>query len=136
MISFVDVETLIYTEVTALQNLLPALQFYPSNFVLKGGASLGAFARISVVFGASGNLQHSVDALLVLELFTKAGEGTHNIYSHADVLNTALVGKFLVTGESSMQFHSSTLQLEGTDHDNFSYHKTTYKLPFTLKRTR
>lgn len=105
------------------------IKTYPSNFIQIGGQN--EFIRISIIpSGQSVNL-NSVSGIVLIEIFTKAGEGPKRSSTIADKLDVYLSGKsFTVETGKVVQFMSSNLSSGEKDPDNATLFRVTYSIPF------
>jgi hypothetical protein len=87
--------------------------------------------RVSVIpSGTSVNIK-SISGVLIIDIFTKAGNGPNRFFTIADRLDTYLVGQSKRPVEGiSVQFFSSALQTNGLDKDDPTLFRTTYSIPF------
>lgn len=95
------------------------------------------YIRVSVIpSGSSVNLK-SISGVLIIDIFTKAGNGPNRYFSIADRLDSYLVGqgKSLSAG-LFVQFFSSTLQPNGLDTDDPTLFRTTYNIPFNYTEVK
>jgi hypothetical protein len=91
----------------------------------------GEFIRVSVIpSGNSLNIK-SISGVLIIDIFTKAGNGPNRYYTIADRLDTYLSGRALsATSGKNVQLFASSLQPSGLDKDDPTLFRTTYSIPF------
>lgn len=105
------------------------IKTYPSNFIAVNSGN--EFIRVSIIPSGSGVNLNSVSGVLIIDIFTPAGNGPKAVALIADKLDTYLVGKSLITGINSVtQLKSSSLQLLGNDKDNSALYRSNYTIPF------
>lgn len=104
---------------------------YPNNFVVNNNSS--EFIRVTIIPSGRGINVSSVSGVLIIDIFTFAGEGTKRPSLIADKLDQYLVGKSLNTSpENTTQFQGSSLSFGVTDKDNTSLFRSTYTIPFNF----
>jgi hypothetical protein len=105
------------------------IKTFPANFTSTNQGN--EFIRISVVAGNSSVNLQSVSGLLIIDIFTSAGDGSARTALIADKLDQYLVGKSIKTVEGTLtQFLSSTLQPRGNDAVNPALYRSVYSIPF------
>ena len=102
----------------------------PSNFIGISGSS--EFIRVSIIPSGTGLNRKSVSGILIIDIFTKAGDGPKRSSFIADKLDSYLSGKVLgVTSGFAIQFpESSSLEHRGNDVDNPTLYRVVYTIPF------
>jgi hypothetical protein len=101
----------------------------PVNFL--GTQVSGEFIRVSVIPSGPGINLLSISGLLIIDIFTKAGNGPTRSFAIADVLDLYLVGQNLTPYSNvAIQFQNSAFQSNGLDTDNPSLFRSTYTIPF------
>ena len=91
----------------------------------------GEYIRVSVIPSGNSLNIRSISGVLMIDIFTKAGNGPNRYYSIADKLDTYLVGRSLNTTQGkTVQLFSSMLQPSGLDKDDPTLFRTTYSIPF------
>jgi len=102
----------------------------PSNFI--GMAEVGEFIRISIIPSGKGLNHRSVSGILMIDIFTQAGDGPKRPSVIADLLDSYLSGKSISTNSgTTIQFpESSALDHKGTDKDNPTLYRVAYTIPF------
>ena len=104
---------------------------YPNNFVVNNNSS--EFIRVTIIPSGRGINISSVSGILIIDIFTFAGEGTKRPSLIADKLDQYLSGKSLQTSSSATtQFQGSSLSFVGTDKDNSSLFRSNYTIPFNF----
>ena len=105
------------------------IKSYPANALSVNAGS--EFLRISVIPGGRGINLNSVSGVMIIDIFTSAGEGPSRVSLIADTLDSYLVGKSLSTVQGAVtQFTNSSLDLIGRDRDNTALHRSVYSIPF------
>jgi len=104
------------------------IKTYPSNFIATN--STNEFIRVSVIPSGSGVNINSVSGILIIDIFTSAGNGPKSIMLIADKLDKYLVGKNFSTQGKNLCLTSSSLSLSGNDKDNPALYKAAYTIPF------
>jgi hypothetical protein len=89
------------------------------------------YIRISVIASNTGLNINSVSGILLIDIFTFAGEGPLKASLIADTLDGYLVGRSKSTASNGLtQFLYSTLSLSGVDKDNPTLYRSNYTIPF------
>lgn len=102
---------------------------YPSNFIAVNSGN--EFIRVSIIPSGNGINLVSVSGVVIVDIFTSAGNGPKAIMSIADKLDLYLVGKSLKTAANgTTQFKNSSLQMLGNDKDNSALYRSNYTIPF------
>lgn len=102
----------------------------PDNFVQ---SETSKYVRLNVIPSGNGVNLTSLAGLLIVDVFTAAGEGPSEYLAIADTLDSFLVGKSVSTDSGSvLQFKSSNLQPVGVDTDNSTLYRVKYTIPFNL----
>lgn len=108
------------------------IKTYPENFTQSGGDV--EFIRVSVIPGnpeVPGSSVNSVSGVTQIDIFVEAGKGPNRAAAIADILDSYLVGKTLVTtANGNTQFLTSTLNSMGVDKANNSLYRYKYSIPF------
>lgn len=106
------------------------IKTFPSNFV--GRDKVSEFIRVSIIPGGVGLNRKSVSGILMIDIFTKAGDGPKRPSTIADKLDSYLAGKSLSPSTGIVvQFpESSSLDIKGTDKDNPTLYRVAYTIPF------
>jgi hypothetical protein len=101
----------------------------PINFA--GGHN--EFIRINIVASENSVNKTSIRGLLMIDIFTKAGEGPKRSNAIADKLDTYLQFQSISTvTENVTQFQNSVTNAGKSDSDNPSLFRTTYQIPFNF----
>jgi hypothetical protein len=101
----------------------------PNNFI--GVNTPEEFIRVSIIPSGTGINLSSISGLLIIDIFTKAGNGPTRSFAIADVLDSYLVGQNLTPySHVAIQFQNSSFQSNGLDTDNPSLFRSTYTIPF------
>lgn len=104
---------------------------YPNNFVVTG--NLKEFIRVSIIPSGQGVNRLSVSGVLIIDIFTAAGDGTRKTSLIADTLDQYLVGSVLTTEMGrATQFANSSLSPIGFDKDNPALFRSSYTIPFNF----
>lgn len=108
-----------------------AIKTYPSNFIVVNPG--GEYLRVSVIPSGKGINLKSLSGVIIVDIFTSAGNGPSRTYAIADKLDQYLVGKsFDLVAGSCVQLKESSLALVGIDSDNTSLYRSSYTIPFNL----
>jgi hypothetical protein len=108
-----------------------SINTYPSNFVALNAGS--EFIRVSIIPTGKGLNLNSVSGVLLIDIFTAAGNGPRRSFVIADTIDKYLVGKTLKTvSNSSVQFGNSSLNASAQDKDNPSLARTIYSISFNF----
>jgi len=105
------------------------IKTFPVNFIeLSPGTE---FVRVSVIPSGNGINLTSISGVLIIDIFTSAGNGPRRTSLIADKLDSYLVGKSVstITGNST-QFKNSALSYVGLDTVNSALYRATYSIPF------
>jgi hypothetical protein len=109
------------------------IKTFPNNFVAVMPGN--EFIRVSVISRNVGINIESVSGILMIDIFTSAGNGPKRANLIADKLDQYLVGKSVstLTG-STTQFMSSALDFRGIDTSDPALSKSNYSVPFNYFR--
>lgn len=109
------------------------IKTFPENFISINPGN--EFIRVSIISSKAGINLISVSGVLIVDIFTSAGNGPKAPSLIADKLDLYLSGKSVATqSKATTQFLSSTLDLKGLDKDNSSLYRTMYTIPFNYFR--
>jgi len=105
------------------------IKTFPVNFIeLTPGTE---FVRVSVIPSGNGINLTSISGVLIIDIFTSAGNGPRRTSLIADKLDSYLVGKSVSTvSGNSTQFNKSALAYLGLDIVNSALYRATYSIPF------
>jgi len=105
------------------------IKTFPVNFIeLTPGTE---FVRVSVIPSGNGINLTSISGVLIIDIFTSAGNGPRRTSLIADKLDSYLVGKSVSTvSGNSTQFNKSALASVGLDTVNSALYRATYSIPF------
>jgi hypothetical protein len=104
---------------------------YPNNFVVTKNS--GEFIRVTIIPSGEGINLISTAGILIIDIFTLAGEGTKRPSFIADKLDNYLVGKTVSTSLRGVtQFNGSSLSFSGIDTGNPSLFRSSYTIPFNF----
>jgi hypothetical protein len=107
------------------------IKTFPSNFVTVNAGE--EFIRINILPKGFGINLNSTSGVLLIDIFTLAGNGTKRTSLIADKLDSYLVGKSLSTESKAVtQFANSSLDYSGNDKDNPTLFRATYSIPFNF----
>lgn len=107
------------------------IKTFPSNFVTVNAGE--EFIRINILPNGFGINLNSTSGVLLIDIFTLAGNGTKRTSLIADKLDSYLVGKTLSTESKTVtQFANSALSYSGQDVDNPTLFRATYSIPFNF----
>jgi hypothetical protein len=123
-----DIEAVFASETWILNNI----DVYPDNY--QGTISTETeFCRLNVLPSSSDQLAHggikSLNGLIVVKIFVKAGEGQSRIMAISDILDINLENKKLANGT---ELATSYLNVEGLDPYNKSLYSASYIIPFKI----
>ena len=119
-----DIFSIFNTDLWIAENI----KVWPDNAVPVGNT--GEFLRLSVIPSGDGINMTSVSGVLIVDIFTAAGNGPNRASLLADKLDLYLVGQSIVTGVNRTQFSASALEYIGRDSDNKSLFRSVYSIPF------
>lgn len=106
----------------------------PSNFISEDLTQ--EFIRVNIIASNTGINLFSVSGILIIDIFTSAGEGPGKASLIADALDTYLVGKSRASSDDTVtQFTNSTLSLSGYDEHNPTLYRSNYTIPFNHFRS-
>jgi hypothetical protein len=101
----------------------------PDNVVQ--GADGKDYIRVSVLASGKGANRASTSGLVLIDIFTSAGNGPSAAAAIADKLDDFLANKQLATSSSGVtQFGSSSFAPEGADPANATLFRSTFTIPF------
>lgn len=102
----------------------------PNNFI--GIDKVSEFIRVSIIPSGKGLNRKSVSGILMIDIFTQAGDGPKRPSLIADKLDSYLSGKSLsTTSGTAIQFpESSAIDHKGNDKDNPTLYRVAYTIPF------
>jgi len=108
------------------------ITIYPDNY--QGAISTqDEFCRLNVLPSSSNNYAYggdkSLEGLVAVKIFVKAGEGQSRLMAISDILDTVLQNKRLTNGT---ELGTSYLNVEGLDPSNNSLYSARYIIPFKL----
>jgi len=107
------------------------IKTFPSNFLTVNAGE--EFIRINILPKGVGINLNSISGVLLIDIFTLAGNGTKRTSLIADKLDSYLVGKTLSTESTAVtQFANSSLDYSGQDKDNPTLFRATYSIPFNF----
>ena len=90
------------------------------------------FIRLSIISSDKGVNLASASGVLIVDIFTSAGNGPNQASLIADKLDLYLAGKSLSTVANNVtQFQASSFQHSGVDKDNKALYRSTYSIPFS-----
>jgi hypothetical protein len=104
------------------------IKTYPNNFLAVNPGT--EFIKVTIMPNEFGINRLSVAGVVIIEIYTPAGNGPKRASTIADELDTFLSGKSLGTGGAIVQFSQSSIAPFGPDADNKSLYRTTYTIPF------
>lgn len=109
------------------------IKTYPSNFVAVNSGN--EFIRVSIIPSGNGVNLNSVSGIIIVDIFTSAGNGPKAAMLIADKLDQYLAVNYVSTESGfGTQFFSSTLDFRGVDKDNSALFKSVYTIPFNYFR--
>jgi hypothetical protein len=105
------------------------IKTFPTNFTISGQGN--EFIRVTIVSGTYGLNLRSVAGILLIDIFTSAGNGPGSTSLIADKLDQYLVGKSITTqAQVVTQFSTSSLTNIGIDKDNPALYRSSYTISF------
>lgn len=105
------------------------IKTYPANFLAISPGN--KFIRVSIIPSGTGLNLVSSSGVLIIDIFTPAGNGPRESSLIADKLDQYLAGKTIATvGNNSTQFRGSSLNHLGNDKDNPALFRSVYTIPF------
>lgn len=108
-----------------------AIKTYPTNFIAVNPGN--EYIRVNIIPSGKGVNLVSLSGVIIVDIFTSAGNGPRRTSTIADKLDRYLVGKSLETvNGATLQLKNSTLALVGVDPDNTSLYRSIYTIPFNL----
>lgn len=106
------------------------IKTYPSNFIAVNSGN--EFIRVSIIPSGNGINLISISGVIIIDIFTSAGNGPKATILIADRLDSYLVGKSVKTASSKLtQFFNSSLSRGSIDKDNSALYRVAYTIPFT-----
>lgn len=109
--------------------LSESIKTYPSNYITLDTPQ--EFIRFDIVAARTSVNKLSVGGLLIVDIFTSAGDGPKASATIADILDKHLANKTLSnTAGTSTQLQASTLVNRGVDKDDPRYFMSVYTIPF------
>lgn len=111
------------------------IKTFPVNFVPVNQGN--EFIRVSIISSKPGINILSVSGVLLIDIFSSAGNGPKQPSTIADKLDQYLVGKSVKTQTNAVtQFGNSNLDFRGLDRDNLSLARSLYTIPFNYFRNQ
>jgi hypothetical protein len=128
---YVNLETDIFSVFASTQWKSEKINTYPNNFTITNNS--GEFIRVTIIPSGAGINIASASGVLIIDIFTFAGEGTKRSSTIADKLDQYLVGKSINTiNNNNTQFQGSSLSFMGADTDNPSLFRSNYTISFNF----
>jgi hypothetical protein len=126
---YITIQEIVFSIFNATLWKAEKIKTIPSNFV--GDKTPDEFIRVSIIPSSPGVNRASISGILIIEVFTKAGNGPTAAFTIADKLDSYLGNNVLTPiAGTIIQFSSSVFALSGLDTDNPSLYKSTYTIPF------
>lgn len=110
------------------------IKTFPTNFVVMNTTN-DEFIRVSVIPSGKAINRYSLSGVLIIDIFTAAGQGTRRASIIADILDNYLLNKSRTTGTGVTQFGISSLAHVGPDKALPVIHKSTYTITFNFFRS-
>lgn len=111
------------------------IKTFPANFVAVSQGN--EFIRVSIISSKSGININSVSGVLIIDIFTSAGNGPKQPSFIADKLDQYLAGKSVTTQANAVtQLMESTLDFRGVDKNNPALFRSLYTIPFNYFRNQ
>jgi hypothetical protein len=105
------------------------LKTYPSNFIPVDPGN--EFIKVTILPSGLGLNLKSVSGMVLVDIFISVGGGPKKASLIADLLDSYLVGKHIITSENNTtQFFISSMQPLGNDKDNPTLYVYRYSIPF------
>jgi hypothetical protein len=105
------------------------IKTFPSNYVAVNSGN--EFLRVSVLPSGLGINPKSTAGLLLIDIFTPAGNGPNRAFALADSLDSFLVGKSVNALTGVVQCATSALSGAEKDSDNPTLVRARYTIPFS-----
>lgn len=106
------------------------IKTYPSNFVAINSGN--EFIRVSIIPSGNSINIDSISGVIIVDIFTSAGNGPKSTVLIADKLDSYLVGKNIkITNNVAIQLFNSSLSAGTADRDNPALYRVAYSIPFT-----
>lgn len=106
-----------------------AIKTYPANFVAVNPGN--EYIRVMIIPSGGGMNLRSLSGVIIVDIFTPAGNGPRRTSTIADKLDQYFVGKsFSSQAGATTQLGKSSLQPIGVDKDNSALYRSTYTIPF------
>ena len=129
MIGYETVLTDIYSVFHDADWVLEAIKTVPQDYVQVNAGT--EFIRVSVLPSGAPSTRYSRAGMLIIDIFTPAGNGPKRAFAIADRLNAYLESKTISTiAGCSLQLQRSVLSPTGEDRDNPALSKALYSIPF------
>ncbi len=117
-----NVETDVFSVFDSAEWKAEQIKTIPVNF---SGAPGGEYVRVKLLTGRHSSMTFAKGVLMV-DIFTPAGEGSRRATTIADKLDRHLLGKTF----GSTQFQDSSFEMMHTDKDNPTLFRSLYSIPF------
>ena len=101
----------------------------PANYVSPANPG-GDFIRVNVISNGKGVNTVSVSGMLIVDIFTSAGQGPRPATVIADKLESYLRNQSIITSKGTTQFHGGAFTLKGLDTANPTLFRSSYSIPF------
>ncbi len=127
---FVATETAIFAMIEQLRPALQGAKVYPANYLAANPGTL--FLKVAVLPNGTGVNLKSTSGVVLVDIYSPAGEGPRMTSLIADGVDAYLVGKTLNTDGGVVQFNNSSLSMGAVDKDSPSLWRSTYSIPFNF----
>jgi len=128
---YTDLETDIFSIFASTSWESENIDTYPGNFISTGNSK--EFIRVNIIPSGKGVNRVSISGVVIIDIFTFAGEGTRKASLIADTLDKYLGDKAIaLQSGKTTQFGSSSMTLSGSDSDNPSLFRASYTIPFNF----
>ena len=105
------------------------IKTYPNNMIAVDSGN--EYIRVSIISSGMGVNRKSISGILIVDIFTSAGNGPSRASLIADKLDLYLETKSLSTVQNVVtQFLTSAMTHSGRDPDNQALHRSVYSIPF------
>jgi len=126
---YLNLEEDIFSVFSSSEWIAENIKTFPSNFVEMNGGN--TYIRVSIIPSGTGINEKSISGIVIIDIYTPAGNGPKAATLIADTLDSYLQNKSisLVSGNVT-QFLQSSFAPKGRDRDTKSLYVTNYTIPF------
>lgn len=108
--------------------VLEEIETIPSNFTK--GTRGTEYISVSVLPSGPGINLNSASGILIVDIYTAAGEGPMRAAVIAGRLDAYFVGKSILTGNNRLQFGASSFAPKSIDSADPTLYRSAYSIPF------